>query len=410
MNNNELIPHLFRTEYSKIVSVLCKRYGLANIELAEDFVSDSFLKAAETWKLKGIPDNPGAWLYTVSKNNAKDYFKRNDLFHSILEKEKSKSIEFENIEIDLSENNIQDSQLKMLFAICNPLNSNESQIALALRILCGFGIDEIANALLSSKQTINKKLFRAKEKLRVNKVDLSFPLKAELDQRLENVLHILYLLFNEGYYSRTGASALSKDICFEAMHLLHILTENEKTNLPKTNALMALFCFHASRFEARTDENGQVILYDDQDKSKWDFELIRKGEYYLQRSADRTGFSKYHLETLIAYWHSRSEINPKEKWDRILQIYNRLLQIEYSPVTALNRTFALSMVKGKEIALEQALKIELKDHHLYHSLLADLYSETNESKQIEHLEIALTLAEMDRDKVVLRRKLREVGV
>jgi len=159
LNKNELIPNLFRTEYSKIVSVLCKRYGLVNIELAEDFVSDSFLKAAETWKLKGIPDNPKAWLYAVSKNNAKDYFKRKDLFNSKVAIELDNGVNTETVEIDLSEDNIQDSQLRMLFAVCNPINTNQSQIALALRVLCGFGIEEIANALLTNKQTINKSIY-----------------------------------------------------------------------------------------------------------------------------------------------------------------------------------------------------------------------------------------------------------
>ena len=409
MNKNELIPNLFRTEYSKIVSVLCTRYGLANIELAEDFVSDSFLKAAETWKLKGIPDNPSAWLYAVSKNNAKDYFKRNEIFKSKIASELIPNIDFETFDIDLSENNIQDSQLKMLFAVCNPINTNESQIALALRILCGFGIEEIANALLSNKQTINKRLYRAKEKLRTNQIDLSFPTAKELESRLDNVLHILYLLFNEGYYSSTASITISKDLCFEAMRMLYLLTENNKTNLPKTNALMALFCFHASRFDARTDQFGQQILYDNQDKTKWNFELIAKGESYLKKSAIGNQITKYHLETLIAFWHTRTEFNPTEKWENILQLYNRLLQIEYSPITALNRTYALSMAKGKEIALKEALKIDLQKNHLYHSLLAELYVGIDKKKQIKHLKLALTLTDNEKDQSILMIKLKNAN-
>lgn len=409
MNKNELIPNLFRTEYSKIVSVLCKQYGLANIELAEDFVSDSFLKAAETWKLKGIPDNPSAWLYTVSKNNAKDYFKRSEIFKSKIASEFIPSISFETFDIDLSEDNIQDSQLQMLFAVCNPINTNESQIALALRILCGFGIEEIANALLSNKQTINKRLYRAKEKLRTNKIDLSFPTASVLESRLDNVLYILYLLFNEGYYSSTSSNTISKDLCFEAMRILYLLTENNKTNLPKTNALMALFCFHASRFDARTDQFGQQILYDKQDKTKWNFELITKGEFYLKKSAIGIQITKYHLETLIAFWHTRTEFNPKEKWDNILQLYNRLLQIEYSPITALNRTYALSIAKGKEIALKEALKIDLQKNHLYHSLLAELYLGIDKKKQIEHLKLALTLTDNEKDQSILMEKLNKAN-
>ncbi|MGB6154150.1 MAG: sigma-70 family RNA polymerase sigma factor [Pricia sp.] len=409
MGKNELIPNLFRTEYSKIVSVLCKRYGLANVELAEDFVSDSFLKAAETWKLKGIPENPSAWLYAVSKNNAKDYFRRNDIFKSKIASELIPKTGFETIEIDLTENNIQDSQLQMLFAVCNPINTNESQIALALRILCGFGIDEIANALLSNRQTINKRLYRAKEKLRTNNIDLSFPTAEALESRLDNVLHILYLLFNEGYYSSTASITISKELCFEAMRMLYLLTENIKTNLPKTNALMALFCFHASRFDARTDQFGQQILYDNQDKTKWNFELIAKGECYFKKSAIGNQITKYHLETSISFWHTRTEFDPKEKWDTILQLYNRLLQIEYSPITALNRTYALSMAKGKEIALTEALKIDLNHYHLYHSLLAELYLDIDRKKQIEHLKFALSLADNEKDKNVLMDKLNKAN-
>lgn len=409
MDKNELIPNLFRTEYSKIVAVLCKRYGLSNIELAEDFVSDSFLKAAETWKLKGIPNNPSAWLYTVSKNNAKDYFKRNALFHSQIVTELSSKIEFETFDIDLSEDNIQDSQLKMLFAICNPINTNESQITLALRVLCGFGIEEIANALLTNIQTINKRIYRAKERLRKANIDLLFPAKGELNQRLDNVLHILYLLFNEGYYSSSASTTVSKDLCFEAIRMLYILTKNDKTNLPKTNALMALFCFHASRFDARTDEFGQQILYDNQDRTKWNFKLIAKGESYLEKSAIGNAITKYHLEALISFWHTRTEFDPKVKWDSILQLYNRLLQIDYSPVTALNRTYALSMVQGKEMALKEALKIDLSNNHLYHSLLAELYNGINQKKRIDHLNLALTLTNNENEKSVLKDRILEAS-
>jgi RNA polymerase sigma-70 factor (ECF subfamily) len=405
VQKNELIPNLFRTEYSKIVSVLCKSYGLANIELAEDFVSDSFLKAAETWKLKGIPDHPKAWLYAVSKNNAKDYFKRKDLFIGKVASHVKSQVDSESIEIDLSEDNIQDSQLRMIFAVCNPINTNESQIALALRILCGFGIEEIANALLSSKQTINKRLYRAKEKLRVNNIELSFPEGEELESRLDSVLHILYLLFNEGYYSSSPAVTISKDLCYEAMRMLYLLTENEMTNLPKTNALIALFCFHASRFEARKDEQGQPVLYNDQDKTKWNFDLIAKGESFIQKSAGDGGISKYHLEALIAYWHTRTKFDLKEKWTNILQFYNRLLQIEYSPITALNRTYALSMAQGKEIALKEALKINLHKSHLYHSLLAELYAGLDQEKMIEHLKRALSLTKNEHYKKTIMQKL-----
>ncbi len=405
MNETELIPHLFKTEYRKIISVLCKLFGIKHIEIAEDITNDTFLLASESWGIKGIHENPTAWLYTVAKNKTKDYLKRNQIFNQkVAEDIRNQQIEYIEIAIDLSDQNIQDSQLQMIFAICNPINNNKAQIALALRILCGFGIEEIANALLSTKESINKSLFRAKTNLRENNVDLSFPSEVHLEKRLDNVLSVLYLLFNEGYYSATASKTISKDLCFEAMRLLHLLIENKKTNLSKTNALLALFCFHASRFEARINENGDYFLYADQKLQNWDLELIAKGEYYLHQSAQGNQLSKYHIEAGIAFWHTKPQ-ETKEKWESILQLYNRLLQIEYSPITALNRTYALAKAKGREIAVKEALKINLNKSHLYHSLLAELYEGLDHTKQISHLELALQLSKNEIDKKVISKKL-----
>src|SRR4051812_29201289 len=278
MQEQELIPHLFRTEYSKIIAVLCKCFGFEHIEVAEDLVSDTFLLAAETWGLKGLPGNPVAWLYTVSKNKAKDYLRHNSIFANKiapgLRHVQNDLPDLTKLEIDLSNRNIADSQLQMMFAICHPSVSKEAQIGLSLRILCGFGIEEIADAFLTNKETINKRLFRAKEKLRNEKVKITFPAEAEMDERLDTVLATLYLLFNEGYYSRSQNTTLRKDLCLEAMRLTHLLIESKVTNLPKASALLSIMCFHASRFEARVDGKGEMILYDDQDEQLWDRALI----------------------------------------------------------------------------------------------------------------------------------------
>ncbi|MBL4708193.1 MAG: sigma-70 family RNA polymerase sigma factor [Flavobacteriales bacterium] len=402
--SNQLIPHLFRTEYSRIVAVLCKTYGISTIEIAEDFVSDSFYKASETWKAKGIPDNPKAWLYTVAKNKAKDHFKRNDLYRSKIERELIFEKELEPFqELDLSEHNIQDSQLRIIFAICHPLNPKESQVALALRILCGFGIEEIANALLSTKSTINKKLYRAKEKLKANGRDFVFPKEEEFEERTENVLSVIYLLFNEGYYSSTKDQKIQKDLCLEAMRLLQLLLSYEKTDLPRVNALMALFCFHASRFEARIDEQGNQVLLNDQDQSKWDQALIEKGEEFLNASSGAE--SKYHLEALIAFSHVRMLDDETRKWEAVLQFYNRLLQLDYSPIAALNRTYALSKVKGKEAAIEEALKIKLEENNLYYALLADLYEGIDSVKQVECLKKGLDVCKTESDRSFFIQKM-----
>ncbi len=405
-----LIPHLFRTEFRKIVSVLSKLFGLAYIEIAEDITSDTFLLAAETWGKKGLPQNPTAWLYTVAKNKTKDYLKRNQLFNKkIVEEIKYTSTSIEEIEIDLSNKNIIDSQLQMMFAICHPSIPIEAQIGLSLRILCGFGIDEIADAFLSNKETINKRLFRAKEKLREEKLNMEWPTINEFDQRFQAVLTTLYLLFNEGYYSASQNRSLRKDFCVEAMRLTYSLTENEKTNTPNVNALLALMCFHSSRFEARTNYEGDMILYHEQDETLWNKQLIQKGELYLHKSAVGNNITKFHIEAAIAYWHTQTN-NNKEKWEKILQLYNVLLQIEYSPMAALNRTYALAKADNHEKAINEALKLKLENNHLYFALLGELYIKINKPKAIENFTIAIEKAKTLQDKDVLKKKLAGITV
>jgi RNA polymerase sigma-70 factor (ECF subfamily) len=408
VNEKELIAQLFKTEYRKIISVLCKLFGIVHIEIAEDIANDTFLLASETWGLNGIPENPTAWLYTVAKNKTKDYFKR----HKIVEEKIIPSLILnqnlsEEIEVDLSNKNITDSQLQMIFAICNPIIPTEAQIGLALRILCGFGIDEIAEAFLTNKETINKRLFRAKDKLRTSTIKIELPTENDINTRLETVLTTLYLLFNEGYHSSTQKTHLRKELCLEAMRLNYFLIENKTTNKPIVNALMALMCFHASRFEARTNQIGEPILYDQQDRNLWNEELIAKGNFYFIQSAQGNELSKYHLEANIAYWHSSKIENPK-KWDYILQAYNQLLLIEYSPITALNRTYSLAQVKGKQAAIIEAEKLNLIDNHFYFSLLGYLYTDIVNVKAIENFEIALNLAKTNADKSTIAKNLYDL--
>lgn len=408
MEDKELITQLFKTEYRKIISVLCKLFGIVHIEIAEDIATDTFLLASENWGLKGVPENPTAWLYKVAKNKTKDYFKRHKNFSvNIVSDLRYNQTQLEEIEIDLSVKNITDSQLRMIFAICNPKIPAEAQIGLALRVLCGFGIDEIADAFLTNKETINKRLFRAKEKLRTAQIKIELPNEREIDKRLESVLATLYLLFNEGYHSSSQNTHLRKELCLEAMRLTYFLIENEATNKPQVNALMSLMCFHSSRFEARTNHLGEPILYEDQNKELWNQELIEKGNFFLIESAKGQEISKFHLEASIAYWHSTKIIN-ENKWEHILQLYNQLLQIEYSPITALNRTYALSKVFGKEKALQEALKLDLKENHFYHSLLGNLYTNFNNNKAMIHYEIAYKLAKSKSDKMTIQNHLSKL--
>ncbi|MDX2245799.1 MAG: sigma-70 family RNA polymerase sigma factor [Bacteroidia bacterium] len=405
MNQADLIPHLFRTESRKITAVLCKLFGIENMELAEDITGETFLSALEIWPYKGFPENPTAWLYTVAKNKTRNYLTRRQTFsEKITPNLPAQEADDLLSHIDLSEQNIMDSQLQMLFAICHPVLPTEAQIGLALRILCGFGIEEIANAFLTNKETINKRLFRAKEKLRQEKVKIEFPSESEIAKRMEAVLATLYLLYNEGYYSESQDTVLREDLCLEAMRLTYLLLENEKTNQPPVNALLALMCFHSSRFPARKNQNGEIVLYQDQDETLWNQELIVKGAYYFQQASKGKTLSKYHLEAGIAWWHTQKTDTP-EKWENILQMYNRLLQIEYSPIAALNRTFALSKANGKTEALREAEKLCLTGNPYYHTLLGELYEDIDNKKARQHLETALTFARTPADRQAIKKKL-----
>ena len=405
MEQSQLLPNLFRTEYRKIVSVLCYLFGIDNIEIAEDITSDTFLVATETWSIKGIPENPTAWLYTVAKNKTKNYLKRDALFEQKLSVEiKHTANKSEEIEIDLSNKNINDSQLAMIFTVCNPVNSGEAQIALALNLLCGFGIQEISDAFLTNKEVIYKRINRAKEKLKEANIKIEQPTISEINSRLETVLTTLYLLFSEGYYSTSQNTILRKDLCAEAMRLTFLLIENPTTNLPAANALLSLMCFHSSRFDARTNENGETILYQDQDETLWNQELIEKGQFYLVQASTGNKLSKYHLEASIAYWHTQKEDTP-EKWQNILQLYNHLLILEYSPIAALNRTFALAKTNGKQAAIIEAEKLNLTQNPFYYSLLGNLYTDIDNKKAVESFEKALQITSSPADKATIVKNI-----
>lgn len=409
MQSGDSLKQLFQQEFAKMVAVISKLYGLEHIETAEDIVSDTFLAASESWGMKGVPANPAAWLYAVAKQKTLYHFRRKKLYDlKIMPAISHVQPKMEEQEPDFSPQHIRDSQLQMLFAICNPAIAAEAQIGLALRILCGFGIDEIAEAFLSGKDTINKRLFRAKEKLREEQISLEFPPEAALPARMENVLRIIYLLFNEGYYSKTQNRVLQQELCVEALKLGLLLTEYEKTNLPETNALIALMCFHASRFEARITPDDELILYEQQDESRWDRSLIHKGIHYLELSAAGDRISSYHLEARIASWHCIKEDSP-QKWEQILQLYNQLLEINFSPGVALNRIYALYKARGSAVALRSALELNLTPNHFYWLLLGELHAATDPQQAQLHFTKALALAKTIPEQQGIREKIRKLS-
>lgn len=404
MEQPDLIPHLFRKEFAKITALLCKVMGVEHLAAAEDIASDTFLAAVNTWTYRGIPPNPEAWLYTVARNKALNWLQREKKFQNITTQLQYSTEKNSLPEIEFSDQEIADSQLQMIFAICHPAISSSAQIALALRVLCGLGVTEIAHAFLTTPDTINKRLTRARERLRQESITLEMPAAKDLQARLENVLLTIYLLFNEGYYSERGGPIIRQECCFEAMRLCHLLLENKKTNLPPVNALMALICFHSSRLEARVTGNGESILYGDQDETLWNTELIARGTYYLHEAAQGNTLHKYHLEATIAYWHTVRQDTTK-KWENILLLYDQLLALDHSPIAALNRTFALAKVKGNAIALEAALALNLPENRFYHMLLGELYSGLDDVAARMHFETALKMTNSAIEKEQIMKRM-----
>lgn len=404
-SHKDLLPHLFRQDYAKMTAVLCRHFGLKHIEIAEDIASDTFLKASEHWAINGIPENPIAWLYAVAKNKTKDYIKNLSVFETKIKNELPISIQNEH-DFEFDNQIISDSQLAMIFAVCSPVNSDESQICLALQILCGFNVEEIANAFLTKSETIKKRLQRARTALRNDNFQIKKLSEIEIKSRLDVVLKTLYLLFSEGYFSKTDDKQIRTALCSEATRLALLLTENPLTNTPQTNALLALMCFQSSRLEARTNDKGEVVLFDEQDKNLWDKSLIERGNYYLINATDGNEISKYHLEAGIAYWHTTP--TDQSKWKHILQLYNQLILIEYSPITALNRTFAFAKVYGHKRAIPEAEKLNLVESNYYHELLGYLYADTAITKAIEHYEQAIKLTKSKTEKQTLKREIEQL--
>lgn len=400
-----MLNHFFRSEYRNIVAVLARRFGFAHIEIAEDIASDTFLTAAQTWPIEGIPPNPVAWLHRVARNKATNYLQRDALFQNKISGEIKRGADQSfTLDLDLSPENISDSQLQMMFAVCHPSIAEEAQIGLALRILCGFGIQEIADAFLTNKEVVNKRLFRAREKLREEQIDIALPPAKEIDQRLQTVLTTIYLLFNEGYYSASQDKTIRKDLCLEAMRLCKLLIEHPQTDQPAVNALMALMCFHVSRFDARENDEGDLVLYDEQDDGLWNQELIANGGYYLHRASMGSKISRYHLEAGIAYWNTHKE-DSIEKWKSILRLYDELLKIAYSPIAALNRAYAIHKAGDTRLAIEEADKLSLENHQLHYALMGELYKETDQQKAASHLSRAIALARTQVVKERLQKSL-----
>jgi RNA polymerase sigma factor (sigma-70 family) len=374
------------------------------------------LQALQIWKLKGIPDNPSAWLYRVAKNKAIDVIRRNkhsvnydfsDSERVLLQSEYTLATVMDGL---WKEDLIKDDLLRMMFACCHPGISEENQITIILKTLCGFSTAEIAKAFLTSEDTVSKRLYRAKEFFRQEKIKLEIPSLDQLKTRTDAVLNSIYLLFNEGYNSTASDQLIRTELIEEAIMLCGLLTENEHTRQPETYALMALMSFHASRSSSRLTPEGEIILLPFQDRSKWNATLIAKGNHYLNLAAFGTRISSYHLEAAIAYEHCSAESFEKTNWHNILRYYEWLCNIAPSPVSELNKVIALMQIEGPEAALAALEKVDdqkkLEGFYLFHSLLGEIYARLSQPEPARRsLEKALFLTRSEAERNILKSKI-----
>lgn len=408
----QLVDHLFRHESGKMIAVLSRLLGLQNLEMAQDIVQDTLLQAMNTWRFKTIPDNPSAWLYRVAKNKAIDFLRREKQFKNIspqysylLESEYTLSSTVNNLFL---ENEIQDSQLRMMFACCHPVITEESQIALTLKTLCGLSVNEIAKAFLTTDETIAKRIYRAKEKIKAEKIELDVPQSNELAIRTDSVLKSLYLLFNEGYKSSNPDKLIREDLCEEAMRLCFLLTQHSLTALPRTKALLALMCFQASRLDARLDDKNNIILLKHQDRSKWNRSLISKGFELMEESTEPFEVSAYHLEAAIASQHATARSFEQTDWKTIYHLYEMLYQLQPNPVVAMNKAIASSYAISKQNALQELQQIKgLENHHVYYASIAEVYFDLdNKEEAKKFFKKALELTSSSFDQQLLMNKIR----
>ena len=406
----DTVEHLFRNEYGKVVAILANKFGISYVEQVEDAVQDTFLKAMQIWGYKGIPDNPTAWLYRVAHNQLIDRLRRDKKMVQSGETHIFDQGELEQGELYLDDV-LSDSQLKMIFACCDPALSTEHQLILSLKLIGGFGNAELAKALLKKEGAVAKSYTRAKQKFKKEVQWVKAPVEMGLQSRLFVVLRVIYLLFTEGYSVTSGSQVLKRDICYEAMRLALLLKENAYCQHPNLEALIALMCFHAARFDARLDAQGEMVDLEHQDRSKYNRELIRIGIRHLENSdtEDRLP-SNYHLEAAVSYYHSTAKTYAETDWKSILRLYDLQLQRQFSPMVALNRIVPCEKVKGPQKALSQLNALQKRSDYeavpLFHAIKAELLHELGKpGKSNATLKKAIALTDNDLMKRHLERKL-----
>jgi RNA polymerase sigma-70 factor (ECF subfamily) len=413
---SRLTEHLFRHEAGKLVSVLTGLFGIEHLQLAEDVVQEALIRALQTWPYYGIPKNPAAWITQTAKHLALDLLRREKRFN---EKQPEIIASVEGLRDGTGEGDapafdteLADERLRLMFACCHPLIAQDAQIALALKTLCGFSPAEIAKAFLTNEVAMAKRLTRARQKIQELRIPFEIPAGEEVVPRLDAVLLTLYLLFNEGYKASVGETLVRQELCLEAIRLATLLAGHPAGDRPRTHALIALMLLNGARLPARVDAEGNILRLREQDRSRWNREMIAAGLHHLARSASGGEISQYHLQAGIAACHSTAPDDASTDWPRILSLYDQLMTIDDSPIVALNRTVALANVRGPKAGLEALDAIEnqrpLQGYYLLYAVRAEFETQLgNLEGAARNLRRALELAELKTERTMLSKRLAE---
>jgi RNA polymerase sigma-70 factor (ECF subfamily) len=394
----ELVDHLFRRETGRIIATLTRILGVKNLALVEDVVQEALVRALELWPFHGVPDNPKAWLIQVAKNRALDRLRRETSLAGKLGMLTQLTAEQRPLEP------FDDDEVAMLFLCAHPALSPESRLVLTLKLGGGFGVREIARAFLAEEAAIRQRLVRAKRQIRDEGLTFEMPGDREMPERLESVLSVLYLIFNEGY------GALREDLCEEAIRMARLIAGHPVTSRPSAHALLALLLLQSSRFAARLDPTGALLLLGDQDRTKWDRRRIHEGLMFLDRSAAGDLVTPYHLEACIAAAHAVSADAMPTDWVHIVELYDHLYDLKPSPVVALNRAVAIARVKGARAGIDEIEHLRsqpsLERYYLTHAALGALWRElTEEDKARSHFRQALDCSCSDVERQFLEQRL-----
>jgi len=412
----EVVEHLFRHESAKMVAILTRIFGIEHLHLAEDVVQETLVKALQTWPFYGVPKNPSAWIMRAARNLALDVVRRQKNFRD-KEAEIVRLMDRPDPAPDAAvfgEQEIADDRLRMMFVCCHPAIPAEAQVALSLKTLCGFSIAEISRAFLTTEAAIAKRLVRAGQKIREAKIPFEIPAGEELGRRLDGVLQSLYLLYNEGYKASSGEKLVREDICHEAIRLATLLAEHPAGNHPGTHALLALMLLNTARIPARVDDEGNLLLLKDQDRTRWDRAMIARGLFHIAQSAAGDAITEYHLQAGIAACHCAATDYASTDWRQILDLYDRLAEFDNSPVVALNRAIVLANLHGPRAGLEAVAAIpglkKLDSYYLLYAVLGEFEAQLNDTHAaIAHFRKSLQLAEMKSERAFLSKRLRACG-